>query len=648
MIALPPALRPWEKQLAIFPPEVALALGALAARLAGLVGGAGPVRSHSGVFDGFSGLTRRGAYERLLTSEWLLQEELPDEFLRRAVSGEHAFLERAYRHESKHGHTRVLFDAGPEQLGAPRIVHLAALIVLAQRAESRQTALSWGILQDRTRTMHAQVTPESVRALLRGRSLRRASVADFERWCEAGDAPAARSPQAAMAAGGGLPAGAVTAVTEMWWVGPAHLAEEAPRRGAYLLGIEESMDPAHPSRLAVSVCAPGTERSGVSARLSAAPAAGRPREVTLELPAPILCVRMLRDPFAVAVAPCRAGKTPLDPRTSILFSPEGRALHVRTAGGALLTFPIPNSPRTEAEPTRMYVPPEGHAVLAVGRSGRRGRTVVLTRRGSVFALHTVAKRGWRVIRTEEHTADEDYEPWPVDSMRPLALLGILDEHAACFIDDAKRLVTLVRGRVEIVDDMRCVAPKVHAKGFGFLRADAPAPVGPAQDFAFLVQPDDKEGVVVVPSGPGVPCRGEDPRVFVGAAEDLVAVAVEGSRWEIHRGSRTTSIAVPEGQTVIGVLQRGHARENAFLVVLNGSRTKVGLLREPPSETLFTTTTPITCAAVSTSAPHIAYFTAAGELGIYSCGYGAMLLRIDTPRDAPARPRDETPHTARHP
>ncbi len=50
--------------------------------------------------DGYDGIGRRGSYDRLLASEWLIHDELPDEFLRRVVSGEHAFLRRLHRHEA--------------------------------------------------------------------------------------------------------------------------------------------------------------------------------------------------------------------------------------------------------------------------------------------------------------------------------------------------------------------------------------------------------------------------------------------------------------------------------------------------------------------------------------------------------------------
>src|SRR5687768_17876785 len=40
------------------------------------------------------------------------------------------------------------FDAGPNQLGSPRIAQIAALIVLSRRAEAAGVRFAWGILQE--------------------------------------------------------------------------------------------------------------------------------------------------------------------------------------------------------------------------------------------------------------------------------------------------------------------------------------------------------------------------------------------------------------------------------------------------------------------------------------------------------------------
>src|SRR5262245_47625256 len=135
VIELPHALRPWSEQLAWLHDDVVGSIGEWLPLLRTLVGPlAIPRSAFAGEPDGFAGLTRRGTYDRLVASEWLLAEELPDEFIRRAVMGEHLFNEVA-RIEPTGSRTSIaLFDAGPDQLGAPRLVHIAMLIVLTVRA----------------------------------------------------------------------------------------------------------------------------------------------------------------------------------------------------------------------------------------------------------------------------------------------------------------------------------------------------------------------------------------------------------------------------------------------------------------------------------------------------------------------------------
>jgi hypothetical protein len=115
---LPRPLAPWGAYLSIFPRDLALSLGPVLQRLSSALGPLKARRSSGeGEADGFDGLARRGSYDRLLATEWMLADEAPDEFTRRAVMGEHIFLRI---HHPAPGGSRVsvaLFDAGPAQLG---------------------------------------------------------------------------------------------------------------------------------------------------------------------------------------------------------------------------------------------------------------------------------------------------------------------------------------------------------------------------------------------------------------------------------------------------------------------------------------------------------------------------------------------------
>ena len=134
---LPDALQPWRPWLGWFTPDLAAELGQLVGRLHPLLG-----RFRNGSLhgdpepDGLDDLRQRGSYERLLNSEWLLAGDLPDEFLRRAASGEHLFLAPRPRASQVDRFIVALFDAGPWQLGAPRLAQMAMWILLARRAHN--------------------------------------------------------------------------------------------------------------------------------------------------------------------------------------------------------------------------------------------------------------------------------------------------------------------------------------------------------------------------------------------------------------------------------------------------------------------------------------------------------------------------------
>ncbi len=142
---LPPALRPWSESLAFLSVEAALHLGPLVRRLDALVRRHDAHDAHEGEPDGYGGLTTRGHPERLLLTEWLLAEEIPEEFIRRAAERELLHMEPAFLAPAPAGKVAVFCDVGPDQLGAARLVQLAALIVLHRRALARGSELVVGL-----------------------------------------------------------------------------------------------------------------------------------------------------------------------------------------------------------------------------------------------------------------------------------------------------------------------------------------------------------------------------------------------------------------------------------------------------------------------------------------------------------------------
>ncbi|MEZ4307557.1 MAG: hypothetical protein R3F14_05855 [Polyangiaceae bacterium] len=168
--SLPRALGPWEKELGLFPEELAVALAPVVERLSLLLGPQGQRAGESGEPDGYDGVSRRGPYERLLGSEWLLLSEIPEEFLRRAVSGEHSFLRTAHRPAVGGKSLVVLLDAGPDQLGAPRLAHLAALVVLGARAARTGATLLFAAIQEDADRLREGLSRGAMRAVCSVRS----------------------------------------------------------------------------------------------------------------------------------------------------------------------------------------------------------------------------------------------------------------------------------------------------------------------------------------------------------------------------------------------------------------------------------------------------------------------------------------------
>lgn len=180
---LPPALQPWRTWLEWFEPSLAAQVGALVQRLHPLLGRFhGQRQGGDPEPDGLGDLRRRGPYDRLLSTEWLLAEELPDEFLRRAATGEHLFVAPRQRARQAERLIVALFDAGPLQLGAPRLAHLALWILLARRAAEAGGELRWGVLQDPASQLQPAQSERALKDLLAARSFEPATDAHAARW----------------------------------------------------------------------------------------------------------------------------------------------------------------------------------------------------------------------------------------------------------------------------------------------------------------------------------------------------------------------------------------------------------------------------------------------------------------------------------
>jgi len=151
---LPRPLTGWSILFDLFDDQLAAALEQLIHRLSAGIEFQRESHEWLGEPNGYRGIARRGPLSRLLLSELATIDEFPEEFLRRVTQGEAGYYEIATLERTAAGRFVVLFDAGPDQLGAARIGHLATMLLLWRRAQRLGATLEVGTLQnpDETRS----------------------------------------------------------------------------------------------------------------------------------------------------------------------------------------------------------------------------------------------------------------------------------------------------------------------------------------------------------------------------------------------------------------------------------------------------------------------------------------------------------------
>lgn len=358
MTALPRALARWEAELAWLEPALVSAMGAMLPRIALAVGPLARSKEPTGEPDGYGRIARRGPFDRMLASQWALLDEVPEEFLRRAFSNELLFHELARAEPKGSQRSVALFDAGPGSLGAPRIAHLAILVVLARRAAEVGVPFSWGTLREPL--LRTFVGETSVRALLASRTPFAATEAALDAWSAQLWERAGSAPESGERA---------RRDDDVWVIGDcATLVDVRARWGARaaLACVEEP--------LALSA----TELS-----LTVTRAPRSPRVVALPLPEARDRVRLVRDPFRAPppAAPPRA--VPSDARapvraalhvelargTDVVFSRDGRKVIARTARGGVVAVALPDVGHPGRVLSRAIG--ERERLVAAGTTGRR-------------------------------------------------------------------------------------------------------------------------------------------------------------------------------------------------------------------------------------------------------------------------------------
>lgn len=351
-----PALRPFVQQMLHFDPAVSLGIGPWLTPLLHVLGPMRvPTDSTSGDPDGYSGIARRGPYDRLLTSEWLFALDEPDEFIRRAVMDEHMFLARHFRDPSGASTSVALLDCGPLQLGAPRLAQLALLVVLARRAAAAGAVFRFGMLQVPGIVL-GELERSTITEWSRTRSWAPADL-HLEHW---------RGVLAEVAA------------TDVWVVGAEGTRPVATALAANAVVIDEVA--------ATALRVQTHRRDAVGAA------------ITLALPDTQVSVAVLRNPLAKP-ALTNARRVATHSRGMGRLSLDGRRLLLPCADGSLDALHIPGSTREPVGKTKHIPVRERMRLVAADIFG--GRPIAIYERGDELHL---AGSGLVVGRTSPSAA----------------------------------------------------------------------------------------------------------------------------------------------------------------------------------------------------------------------------------------------------
>jgi hypothetical protein len=364
---LPRPLARWADELAALSQEARNLLGPWLPILERMRGSISlPHSQAEGEPDGLSGLTRRGLYERLIATEWAVLDAAPDEFVRRAAAGEHLFNELARVETAGAGRIVALFDAGPWQLGAPRLAHLAWLLVLARHARSRSIHFFWGVLQAAGEGLRDSTDTGDLRALMAARTRQTVDPAMVAAWADRLGPRGKRE--------------------ERWLITHARDERTASRLDAFTLAIAEAHDP-----LVSTLVVGATSRASLEDR------------AVLPLPPRRACGRLLRDPVRdqprEGLRPLQASST-IAPGAQVVFSATSPHVVARLASGEIVALLIIGGDK-EQPIRRMatFSPPQGTSVVAAG--WRKGRMYVVTSEGATLTLH--CSRGGRWMSPKPFT-----------------------------------------------------------------------------------------------------------------------------------------------------------------------------------------------------------------------------------------------------
>ena len=525
--------------------------------------------------------------------------------------GEHGFYELARRSPAASTESIVLFDAGPSQLGLPRIAHIAALIVLETRAQRSGVPMRWGVLQDPGLRLLDEVTQLNVLELLAARTAREVHVTDLDAWADCLGLGARR-----------------IAPDDVWIVGAPRLERLGVPRGVSLFVAD----------VPPTLEAPALN---VSARRAGAPA----REIELALPPPRTCARLIKNPFGVDRRRL-VRKDGTAAATDLLLTQSRSRFFVRHAKGAGLTLHgAPRSPWDEA-PTPRYIARRDEGLIAAGCRTRRAYTITSSK--GVLQLNRLSKQGRLQNSWTLEPPPDDVPFWhPADNgwVQPMIIVDGRAGEQAYFLDAAGTLfrtqtyaprtlepmvsgvVGLTRrwGRTVIVVDrdpstfagtLDRAVPEPIARGLMVLDRDG------ALGYHFRF-PTSNRSPIRPRFGPAPPTLAQ-----LSPLGGPLAVELAPEQWSVF-GTSAPSFTVERGTSVAGVVQGDDAR--CVLFVVRDDRRTVERIGETAASTLFTCGVDITAARVSATSPHLFCLGEDGRVEVYDFQHRRTVLSTPGPR-----------------
>lgn len=594
---LPRELSTWADLLMEFPFDTACELGSLIFRMSVAIG---PMRHGqlSGIEepDGFGGLAATGAIEHLLPSEWLLADEVPIEFDRRAAMGEQLYY-RLNRIDYKKGLTSVLlFDAGPSKLGVPSIVHLALLILFIRRAESAHADFYWGILQDPGTGLLQSSGKEAVNHLINVLTPHTPSPEDIRTWHDHLETLSTQPGQC-------------ISIDDLHVIGDAHLKKTFPTAG--LITINDTFDHASQA-LEVIIRKKDSERS---------------QALELNPPPAPLCVKILRDPYAtIKDEPSRTDITltsydRISDRNAPLFSQNSLKVAITTGNGNLELWSIPNSPSGDPGQSKHFFPVGCQTIVGVEIVKRSIRTITADGERVYF-------NRFPSINAMRTTIDRALFPFPESH----------GTYRQLYSTTSDIVITNNDNRLYRVPTKPLAAPKLITEqitGHFYVNHNIVyASKDPSGEKVVVscFGSDAREHFILKNGASGQVFFAEDGWLHEKNAFGLMAINTSGRMWTLKNGKFNVLLNPPGDSEVVGLTSCGPQEEGApqntpALVLLESDRKRLSLLNVNTIKDIYTSASEISQISVDSRYGQIAFITKRAELIVFSVKRNAVVLHV---------------------